>query len=77
MLLIGLQDDLIDLISSYIHPTQEKEKHLVTVQLQDLDGAAKGLKTTGTATITLLDVNDNPPTFQKASVSGHGSLPKL
>ncbi|KAG7214812.1 hypothetical protein INR49_010704 [Caranx melampygus] len=46
---------------------EEKEKHLVTVQIQDLDGAVNGLKTTGTATITLGDINDNPPTFQKTS----------
>ncbi|XP_063742116.1 desmocollin 2-like protein isoform X2 [Eleginops maclovinus] len=46
---------------------EEQEKCLVTVQIKDLDGADKGLSNTGTATITLGDINDNPPTFTKSS----------
>ncbi|XP_023282988.1 desmocollin-2-like [Seriola lalandi dorsalis] len=46
---------------------EEKDKHLVTVQIQDLDGAVNGLKATGTATITVGDINDNPPTFKETS----------
>ncbi|XP_061550628.1 desmocollin 2-like protein [Phycodurus eques] len=42
-----------------------KDKYMVTVQIKDMDGAASGLFTTGTATITLSDINDNPPTFTK------------
>ncbi|XP_077472126.1 desmocollin 2-like protein [Stigmatopora argus] len=42
-----------------------KDKYNVIVQIKDMDGAANGLFTTGTATITLSDINDNPPTFTK------------
>lgn len=34
-----------------------------------MDGAAKGLANTGVVTILVGDVNDNPPTFTKPSVS--------
>ncbi|CAJ1072356.1 desmocollin 2 like [Xyrichtys novacula] len=44
---------------------EAKEKHMVTVQIKDMDGAVTGLFNTATATITLSDVNDNPPTFLK------------
>ncbi|GAA6234746.1 desmocollin-2 [Lates japonicus] len=44
-----------------------KDKYLVTVKIKDFDGAVQGLERTGTATITLGDINDNPPTFTKAS----------
>ncbi|XP_071382834.1 desmocollin 2-like protein [Centroberyx affinis] len=44
-----------------------KDKYLVTVQIKDMDGAANGLSNTATATIMLGDINDNPPTFTKAS----------
>lgn len=46
---------------------EDKEKQLVIVQLQDMFGASDGLSTTGTATITVGDINDNPPTFTKTS----------
>lgn len=32
-------------------------------------GASSGLSNTGTATIVVGDINDNPPTFTKPSVS--------
>ncbi|XP_070701530.1 desmocollin 2-like protein isoform X2 [Pempheris klunzingeri] len=44
-----------------------KDKHMVTVQIKDFNGAVNGLSNTGTATITLADINDNPPTFTKTS----------
>lgn len=44
-----------------------QDKHMVTVQIKDMDGDASGLFTTGTATINLADINDNPPTFTKTS----------
>ncbi|XP_056149847.1 desmocollin 2-like protein isoform X2 [Lampris incognitus] len=44
-----------------------KDKYLVTVQIKDMDGQANGLSNSATATITLGDINDNPPTFQKQS----------
>ncbi|XP_068604477.1 desmocollin 2-like protein [Brachionichthys hirsutus] len=43
-----------------------KDKYMVTVQIRDMDGAVTGLSNTGTATIALEDINDNPPTFTKA-----------
>lgn len=48
---------------------QVQDKHLVTVQIKDMFGANNGLSNTGTATITLGDINDNPPTFKEKSVS--------
>lgn len=42
---------------------------MVIVQIKDMAGALDGLFNTGTATITVADINDNPPTFTKASVS--------
>uniref|UniRef100_A0A8C7YV59 Desmocollin 2 like n=1 Tax=Oryzias sinensis TaxID=183150 RepID=A0A8C7YV59_9TELE len=44
-----------------------KDKYTVIIELRDLKGAPKGLSTTGTATITLSDINDNAPTFRKTS----------
>ncbi|XP_062260030.1 desmocollin 2-like protein [Platichthys flesus] len=44
-----------------------KDKHLVTVEIRDLQGAVTGLFNTATATIEVGDINDNPPTFTKAS----------
>ncbi|AWP04020.1 putative desmocollin-1-like [Scophthalmus maximus] len=42
-----------------------KDKHVVMVEIRDMDGAVTGLFKTGTATITVGDINDNPPTFSK------------
>uniref|UniRef100_A0A3P9J7Q5 Desmocollin 2 like n=1 Tax=Oryzias latipes TaxID=8090 RepID=A0A3P9J7Q5_ORYLA len=44
-----------------------KDKYTVIIELRDLKGAPRGLSTTGTATITLSDINDNAPTFRKTS----------
>ncbi|TNN61086.1 Desmocollin-3 [Liparis tanakae] len=44
-----------------------KDKHLVVVEIKDMDGAVTGLFNTGTATITVGDINDNAPTFSKTS----------
>ncbi|XP_026169973.1 desmocollin 2-like protein [Mastacembelus armatus] len=46
---------------------EAKDTYLVTIQIKDKYGADTGLQNTGTATITLGDINDNPPTFTKAS----------
>ena len=48
--------------------SQTQEKHLVTVEIRDMGGALNGLSNTGTATISLTDINDNPPTFSEKSV---------
>ncbi|CAI5660262.1 unnamed protein product [Oreochromis niloticus] len=44
-----------------------KDNHVVTVKIQDMNGAPIGLFATSTATIALSDINDNPPTFMKSS----------
>ncbi|XP_033993194.1 desmocollin 2 like isoform X2 [Trematomus bernacchii] len=44
-----------------------KDKYLVIVKIKDMDGATTGMSNTGTATITLADINDNPPTFTETS----------
>ncbi|XP_035860719.1 desmocollin 2 like isoform X2 [Sander lucioperca] len=46
---------------------EAKDKHMVTVVIKDMDGAVNGFSTTGTATITVGDINDNVPTFTKTS----------
>uniref|UniRef100_A0A3Q2PL94 Desmocollin 1 n=1 Tax=Fundulus heteroclitus TaxID=8078 RepID=A0A3Q2PL94_FUNHE len=46
---------------------ETKDKHMVTIEIRDLKGAPNGLFNTATATITLLDINDNPPTFRQPS----------
>ncbi|XP_010774155.1 desmocollin 2-like protein [Notothenia coriiceps] len=46
---------------------EAKDKYLVKVIIKDMDGANTGLSNTGTATITVTDINDNPPTFTETS----------
>ncbi|KAI4809244.1 hypothetical protein KUCAC02_018150 [Chaenocephalus aceratus] len=46
---------------------ETQDTYLVVVKIKDMDGATIGLSNTGTATITLADINDNPPTFTKTS----------
>ncbi|MEQ2286791.1 hypothetical protein AMECASPLE_006001 [Ameca splendens] len=46
---------------------ETKDTHRVTVEIRDLKGAPHGLFNTATATITLADINDNPPTFTQTS----------
>ncbi|XP_042353536.1 desmocollin 2 like isoform X2 [Plectropomus leopardus] len=48
---------------------ETKDKYAVTVQIKDMDGAPNGLSNTGTATITVGDINDNPPTFTKVPLT--------
>ena len=47
---------------------QTQVVNAVTVEIRDMDGAKNGLFNTATATITLLDINDNPPTFRETTV---------
>ena len=42
--------------------------HKVVVEIRDMNGARNGLSNTATATVTLVDINDNPPTFREATV---------
>ncbi|KAJ8267896.1 hypothetical protein COCON_G00130680 [Conger conger] len=42
-----------------------KDIHFVTVEIRDMNGAANGYFNTGTATISLKDINDNAPTFSQ------------
>ncbi|KAL4646427.1 desmocollin-3-like, partial [Arapaima gigas] len=46
-----------------------KDTHLVIVQIRDMDGGWNGLSSTATATVKVQDINDNPPTFARASFS--------
>ncbi|XP_007559425.1 desmocollin 2-like protein [Poecilia formosa] len=46
---------------------ETKETHMVTIELRDLKGGHGCLSSTATATITLKDINDNPPTFTQSS----------
>ncbi|XP_012734073.2 desmocollin-1 [Fundulus heteroclitus] len=46
---------------------ETNDTHMVTIEIRDLNGAPNGLFNTATATITLVDINDNPPTFNQTS----------
>ncbi|XP_017278035.1 desmocollin 2 like [Kryptolebias marmoratus] len=46
---------------------ETEDKHMVTIEVKDLKGTEGGLSNTATATIALLDINDNPPTFTKTA----------
>uniref|UniRef100_A0A3B3VVL1 Desmocollin 2 like n=1 Tax=Poecilia latipinna TaxID=48699 RepID=A0A3B3VVL1_9TELE len=46
---------------------REVKTHMVTIELRDLKGGHRCLSSTATATITLKDINDNPPTFTQSS----------
>ncbi|XP_071393557.1 desmocollin 2-like protein isoform X2 [Centroberyx affinis] len=39
----------------------------VVVEIRDMNGASNGLFSTATATISLVDINDNPPTFRETT----------
>ncbi|XP_048832662.1 desmocollin 2 like [Brienomyrus brachyistius] len=41
--------------------------HLVPLEIRDMDGDPRGLFSTATATVTLQDINDNPPIFRSTS----------
>lgn len=43
-----------------------REEYLVVIQAKDMGGHMGGLSGTTTVTITLTDVNDNPPKFSKS-----------
>ncbi|KAJ8336812.1 hypothetical protein SKAU_G00380320 [Synaphobranchus kaupii] len=42
-----------------------QDKHFVVVEIKDMNGASNGRSNTGTASISLQDINDNAPTFTK------------
>uniref|UniRef100_A0A3B4BB59 Cadherin domain-containing protein n=1 Tax=Periophthalmus magnuspinnatus TaxID=409849 RepID=A0A3B4BB59_9GOBI len=63
---INAETGVISTVSSALD-RETQDKHLVTVVIRDMKGAANGMATTGTATITLSDINDNPPTFKQTS----------
>uniref|UniRef100_A0A4W5NLH8 Cadherin domain-containing protein n=2 Tax=Salmonidae TaxID=8015 RepID=A0A4W5NLH8_9TELE len=43
-----------------------REEYLVVIQAKDMGGHMGGLSGTTTVTVTLTDVNDNPPKFSKS-----------
>lgn len=48
---------------------QVVEKYFLETEIRDMDGAATGLFSKGIATVSLDDINDNPPTFRETAVS--------
>ncbi|XP_013886023.1 desmocollin 2-like protein [Austrofundulus limnaeus] len=44
---------------------ETQDKYFVLMECRDMKGAPNGLFSTATATVTLSDINDNPPTFTK------------
>lgn len=45
---------------------EAKEEYLVVIQAKDMGGHSGGLSGTTTLTVTLTDVNDNPPKFAQS-----------
>ncbi|KAM6942882.1 cadherin-8 [Xenentodon cancila] len=45
---------------------EKREEYLVVIQAKDMGGHMGGLSGTTTVTVTLTDINDNPPTFSKS-----------
>lgn len=45
---------------------EAKEEYFVVIQAKDMGGHMGGLSGTTTVTITLTDVNDNPPKFAQS-----------
>lgn len=45
---------------------EAKEEYTVVIQAKDMGGHMGGLSGTTTVTITLTDVNDNPPKFAQS-----------
>lgn len=43
-----------------------REEYLVVIQAKDMGGHMGGLSGTTTVTVTLTDINDNPPKFSKS-----------
>ncbi|XP_053735170.1 desmoglein-2.1-like isoform X1 [Synchiropus splendidus] len=46
---------------------ERQDRYILKITGQDLSGSPGGNTATGTVTINVLDVNDNPPTFEKAT----------
>lgn len=44
-----------------------REDYLVVIQAKDMGGHMGGLSGTTTVTVTLTDINDNPPKFSKGN----------
>ncbi|XP_058530750.1 cadherin-8 isoform X1 [Ochotona princeps] len=53
---------------------EAKEEYLVVIQAKDMGGHSGGLSGTTTLTVTLTDVNDNPPKFAQSMY--HFSVPE-
>lgn len=46
-----------------------REEYLVVIQAKDMGGHMGGLSGTTTVTVTLTDINDNPPKFSKSELT--------
>lgn len=53
-----------------------REEYLVVIQAKDMGGHMGGLSGTTTVTVTLTDINDNPPKFSKSEWPQHLKYPK-
>lgn len=53
-----------------------REEYLVVIQAKDMGGHMGGLSGTTTVTVTLTDINDNPPKFSKSEWPQHLNYPE-
>lgn len=56
---------------------EAKEEYLVVIQAKDMGGHSGGLSGTTTLTVTLTDVNDNPPKFAQSKWISHAAWASL
>lgn len=54
-----------------------REDYLVVIQAKDMGGHMGGLSGTTTVTVTLTDINDNPPKFSKGKKKSIISLSRV
>ncbi|KAM4574212.1 desmoglein-2.1-like [Fundulus diaphanus] len=66
----GISKDGLLFVQNAMLDREKEDTYFLTVMAKDLYGAEGGHTATATVTITLNDVNDNPPTLEKSEYEG-------